>query len=200
MKNDPTTAPMVKEYKRQQVVQARAAKVPVKHLSGFETLGIAGTCTLYATDEGLVVERTQKRLVIPWERVEDVDAGTDEELRKRVTLTRVLALGIFALGVKKEKTQNFYVTIAIDTAVGLFSLNTGSKDNKANQSKARVFEAACKTRIKAAGVDTPKPVNVESAPVTSVADQLEKLAALHEKGLLTLEEFESQKAQILGNS
>lgn len=39
----------------------------------------------------------------------------------------------------------------------------------------------------------------ETGPPVDVASQIERLAALREKGLLTLEEFESQKRKILGN-
>ena len=37
-----------------------------------------------------------------------------------------------------------------------------------------------------------------AAPSASVADQLEKLAGLLERGLLTKEEFDSQKSSLLG--
>ena len=39
---------------------------------------------------------------------------------------------------------------------------------------------------------------VSAAPSASVADQLEKLAGLLERGLLTKEEFDSQKSSLLG--
>ena len=48
--------------------------------------------------------------------------------------------------------------------------------------------------LKAASQPAPRT----SAPVQDVAGQLEKLATLVEKGLLTKEEFDAQKAKLLG--
>jgi predicted membrane protein len=51
--------------------------------------------------------------------------------------------------------------------------------------------------IWAVGTEKEPVVINNQAPKASTADQLEKLASLKEKGLLTQEEFEAQKKQIL---
>lgn len=44
----------------------------------------------------------------------------------------------------------------------------------------------------------PGPGPAAPAPAIDIADQLERLAALRDKGVLTQEEFDTQKAKILG--
>jgi hypothetical protein len=45
----------------------------------------------------------------------------------------------------------------------------------------------------------PAPTPKENPSNVSVADELTKLAGLHDSGVLTNEEFSAQKAKLLGN-
>lgn len=134
-------------------VMAKAAvarsSVVVKYKAGLEDLGLFGKYSLFASGSGLVFEQTGRRTEIPWADIESVDAGTEDELRSRLTLTRVALIGVWALAAKKEKKQNFYVTITCKNSIGLFDL-VSSGNNQKVLSLAKAFSVTCNSRIRAA--------------------------------------------------
>jgi hypothetical protein len=52
----------------------------------------------------------------------------------------------------------------------------------------------------AARVALEKSPQQENSPTTSIADELSKLAELHTRGLLTLEEFQEAKSKLIQRS
>lgn len=68
------------------------------------------------------------------------------------------------------------------------------RDHEARMEELRMLTAAQKQRDQAAG-GAPGPA--EAPGVVSIAGELEKLAALKDRGVLTEEEFAAQKAAIL---
>lgn len=134
---------------RQGQAKAKATKsaVRIKYQAGMDDLSLRGSYNLFATDKALVLAQGAKRIEFSWKEVESVEAGTEDELRSRLTLTRVAAIGIFALGAKKEKKQDFFVTITTNNGVGLFDLVASGK-NKAVLSKAKAFSVSCNSKIR----------------------------------------------------
>ena len=60
-------------------------------------------------------------------------------------------------------------------------------------------EAACEKTAKSLPAAAPEPVEqAQAATPTSVADELAKLAALRDRGIITQAEFDAQKAKLLG--
>jgi hypothetical protein len=137
----------------------------------------------------------QDVIVIPWADLIEVEAGSEADLRSRVTVSRLLLTGIFAFGLKKERKKGFFISIANPSSLGLFEVNTSGSNNRANEKKARVFAAACNARIRSAN-----PAGIAKAEASSSTnyDEIEKLGELLNKGLLTQKEFDAKKKQILG--
>lgn len=111
----------------------------------------------------------------------------------RVTLTRVALTGIFALGLKKDRSK---VYIAVQLADGQQVLIEG----KAKEEKqARRF--ANQIQQTASHYESKRPV-VPSTPTSGATDdpieQIKKLADLRDAGVLTEDEFAAKKAEILG--
>ena len=196
-KKDPTIAKMIEDRRSQGKATLKKLKtlVVANHLAGFEGYGISGSCSLYAGEDGLeIIGGNKQKKVIAWNEIEEVDAGSEEDLRKRVTVSRVLLTGIFALALKKEKKKNFYITVSTKEAVGLFAINTVGKDNRASEQKAQIFATSCNSRIRSAGGGVQ--VQEDSSP--DILSQIEKLGDLLSKGLITQEDFNKLKSELLG--
>lgn len=197
--------PAMSEVLQQQKAEAKEAvnqikqtkSVLAKYEVGLESFGLSGSYNISSAQNGLVLKRTfgKEVVTIPWTDLLEVEAGSEADLRSRVTLSRVLLVGVFAFGMKKEKKKNFYVSIATPNSVGLFELNTSGNNNRDNEKKARVFAAACNARIKQ--VNPNVKVNVDTKQMSNI-EEIEKLGGLLEKGLITQAEFDLKKKQILG--
>ena len=178
--------------------QLRQTKfLAVKYDVGLEHLGLSGSYTLSTNQSGLVLKKSlgKESTTINWSDLLEVESGSEADLRNRVTLSRVLLTGIFALAIKKERKKGFFISIAMPMSVGLFEVNTAGRDNRANEKKARVFAAACNARIRAA---VPKYLIANSVISGLSYGDIEKLGELLSKGLITEEEFNLKKKQILG--
>jgi len=169
----------------------------VKYDVGLEEYNLLGSYSLYTTELGLEINKIfgKDKILIPWAEITEVEAGSEADLRSRLTVSRVLLTGIFALGLKKERKKGFYVSVATQNSIGLFEINTSLRDNRANEKKARVFAAACNTKVRSLN---PKQVSANKPSSSSNLEDINKLGDLLKKGLITKEEFDKKKKQILG--
>jgi hypothetical protein len=178
--------------------QAKQTKsLLAKYEVGLEHLNLSGSYNLSSVQSGLQLKRTfgKEAILIPWVDLIEVEAGSEADLRSRVTVSRLLLTGIFAFGLKKERKKGFFISIATPSSLGLFEVNTSGSNNRANEKKARIFAAACNARIRSAN-----PAGIAKAEASSSTnyDEIEKLGELLNKGLLTQKEFDAKKTQILG--
>ncbi len=169
----------------------------VKYLSGFDSYKLNGSYTIWAKLEGLELDKTfgKVKILMPWNELTQVEAGSEADLRNRVTASRLLLTGVFAFGLKKERKKGFYISILTDSSLGLFELNTSMRDNRENEKRAKIFTSTCNERIISAS--SGKKRNSAEVPSDSYAE-IEKLGELLEKKLITKSEFEKKKKQILG--
>ena len=195
-KNDPVVATMIEDrkIKNKALLKKLSQIVVVDHLAGFEEFEISRSCSLYPDEDGLHLNYGNKQVkIFEWKNIIEVNAGSEDELRKRVTLSRVLLTGIFALALKKEKKKKFYLTITTNNAVGLFEINTIGRDNRRSEQKAQVFSAFCNSKVRSAD-----PVDArDSTQNEDIFEQIEKLGKLLEKGLITEADFEKSKSSLL---
>jgi hypothetical protein len=169
----------------------------VKYDVGLEEYNLRGAYSLFTTDVGLELNKTfgKDKTVIPWDEITEVEAGSEADLRNRLTVSRVLLTGIFAFGLKKERKKGFYLSVATPNSLGLFEINTALGNNRANEKKARVFAAACNAKIRS---KNPSRGNLINASSTSDLGDIDKLGDLLKKGLITKDDFDRKKKQILG--
>jgi hypothetical protein len=122
----------------------------------------------------------------------EVTVDTAGQIDKRVTATRLILTGPFAFGLRKKKdSRELYLLIQADSgASGLFEVNP-DKGKKAREFAAKV-NARARSQRPASGAA------VASTPTEpDVADQLRKLGELRDSGVLTEDEFNAKKAQLL---
>ena len=171
----------------------------MRYQVGLEKLELSGQYTITTALEGLELENLlmrkskAKMITIPWSEIVAVEAGTESDLQSRVTVSRILLTGIFAFGMKKEKRQDFYVSIETKDSVGLFSLLNLNSANRVSESKTKVFAAACNARIRSANPSGSAKVEDSS----SALGDIEKLGDLLTKGLINQKEFDKKKKKLL---
>ena len=165
----------------------------VTHLGGLPELAENGIYTVVANNTGITFQTgTFKKtdfITYPWSEI-DASVGTEEELKERLTLSRIALVGPFAVFFRKKSTKvEYFLTISKGEDHGLFKVAPASNSNfKPVKSLIEMHQRVT-------------PVTPPSAfqPSTTVdpLDRLEKLARLLEQGILTQEEFDKKKAEIL---
>lgn len=117
----------------------------------------------------------------------DVAIEGRHDVNRRVTVTRLLAVGIFAFALKKksEEKEAFITVVLADRQEVVFHV----KSRSPLELKSKLAAAISQVRQ---GI-----ISATSMAGGSVADELSKLGELKEQGLITGEEFEAQKQKLL---
>lgn len=112
------------------------------------------------------------------------------DVDRRITATRLILTGPFALAFRKKKDhRELYLTV--ENAGSMFVVPVDPKKGE----EARRFAAKVNTIAPAA--ETPTPVT-SPAPAADMASQLAQLGQLHASGSLSDDEFAAAKAKLLG--
>ncbi len=173
----------------------KLGSLPVTYMGGYgEQKKASGSLTFYQKQTEFKNPMLNKKLwfTIPNSNVSDVAIEGKDEVNRRVTVTRLLGLGIFAFALKKKsKDKDAYITVVLaDGQEVIFHV----KDKAPMELKASLAKAL--SQVKQAGHAT---VAAPTAPQGSTADELAKLARLKGQGVLTQAEFDSEKSRILNN-
>lgn len=125
------------------------------------------------------------KFVIPNEQIANIAIEGSNTVSKRVTATRLLAVGIFAFAIKKKDNES-YLTIELkDGQEVIFKIKSlAPAELKAKLNKVLVNYKS-------------EPTTTVANSGSSVADELTKLTRLKEQGVLTEAEFNKEKARIL---
>lgn len=165
----------------------------VTHLGGLPDLKENAIYTMVADSTGITMQTGSLKKTnfksYPWTEI-DVSVGTEEELKERLTLSRIALVGPFAVFFRKKSSKvEYFVTISFDGNHGLFKVYPGSNSNF--KPVKTLIEMHQKT-----GGDAAPIARTPSNEIDPL-DRLEKLGRLLEQGILTQEEFDKKKAEIL---
>lgn len=129
----------------------------------------------------------QNNIEIYFSDINSINYDTLEQLEKRVTVTRLLTIGIFALAFKKKKKNiQKYLTVEFTDDTNITQIVAfGGVD--ANYLYSSMYDA----------YHQYKKNNKKLENVTSDYDELKKLKELLELNIITQEEFDFKKKQIL---
>lgn len=120
--------------------------------------------------------------------VVDIAIEGRHDVNRRVTVTRLLAIGIFAFAVKKKNEEKeAFITIVLSDGQEAVFHNKGKSPLELKSKMASAISHA-KQGIKK---------SASAIEHSSVADELSKLAELKKQGLITNQEFEDQKRKLL---
>ena len=128
-------------------------------------------------------------------KINDIFVEDKSRVSQRLTATRILTLGIFSLAAPKSRKIREYCLVidynddkGVNNAVFEFS-GTGALE------KANAAHKILRQHVTIKPNPKTKVVEVDSQ--SDIPAQIEKLAELKEKGILTEEEFESKKKDLL---
>ncbi len=94
---------------------ARISGPDVQYLGGHPMLPNTGTSTISFRERGFVICAPSKATANIYSTVKSVDVMDHEQISKDVTLTRFLAIGLFALAAKKKTvTHERYVKFIVE--------------------------------------------------------------------------------------
>lgn len=172
----------------QQQYRERAAKLPlalnVEYYGGYQDYEKKTKGKLFISQLNVVYMGGGNKFEIAKTDLKEIAVEGEEDVSRRVTVTRLLAVGIFAFALKKkQEIRDAYITLVT---------NGGSEV---------VFHVPDKSHIELKPKVLQK-IGILSAVtseqnISSAADELAKLAKLKEQGVLTQEEFDKKKAQLL---
>lgn len=127
-------------------------------------------------------------------------AATNQRLffiRKGSKDTLIKDLGVHQPNSLKYEVGSMFATISIVSGDSVVKITNVDND------QARAFCSKAATRLqasqKSAAVAVPPTLIIQAPQPIDLATQIERLAALKERGLLTQEEFEAQKRRLLGS-
>ena len=126
----------------------------------------------------------------------DARTETQQELESRVTATRLLAVGVFAFAFKKKSVHNHqYLTVTSTDPTKMATIVF--ETDAAAKIAAKIHAAAAPLQVKIA-----EGHRKDNAPPSSHAEEdipakLRQLAELRNQGILTADEFEAKKADLL---
>jgi len=152
---------------------------------------------IFVNKKGLFFDASMspKYFYIPIQNIIKSEFKNEEQISKDVTLTRLLAFGIFAFGLKKKRkeVQNYLVVTYDENGIE----NTIILESKNASALASAIIKARQLYAK----ENPQEQVLDHAADKSAAEdipgQIKKLAELMEQGILTQEEFENKKADLL---
>jgi len=189
-----------KSYQEQQQKSAelkdtrgvRLGALPVQYMGGYgDSRKANGIITFYQNQTEFSAVMSTK-FTIPNTQIRDILVEGKDEVNRRVTVTRLIAVGIFAFALKKKsKDQESYITLELTDGqeVILFVENKAPMALRAKLAKviSSVKQASSSHQV----------VSAQQSSKGSAADELSKLASLKEQGVLTQAEFDTEKAKIL---
>ena len=150
---------------------------------------------------GISLRKFKEIFTIPWEDVADITVEGPQEAEKRFTATRLIALGPLGLAFKKSKKGSKEAIITLTTVSGDQAVfHVAKKLPREIQPKLVPLALQIRTRVAAVREPTPpvaEPTPHNEAAAPDIAEQIEKLAALKEKGILTEDEYAAKKAELL---
>lgn len=164
---------------RLQKAAGASAELDAK-MSGVDTTGALFTGTSHESGRNAVVTLYPDRI----ERTKAASFGSLSKARQDVEVTPLRAVS----SVQAKKDGMMYTKVFVYASGNAIEF-------RFPHSEASHFKTVITDRIVAGS--SPAPVIAQPAQLVDVADQLLKLAALRDQGILTEEEFVAQKAKLL---
>lgn len=141
------------------------------------------TLNIEISDDGFSLGLFKKKFT-PWTEVNGIEIEGPGNVGSRITATRLVTLGVFALAAKKKSGETFVmITLKSGQVISMMFKKMNSGEIKSLFAPIMKFISAEENRA----------LNELSA-----SEQIKELASLMEQGLLTQEEFDAAKKQILG--
>jgi len=120
---------------------------------------------------------------------------TQGQLTQRLSATRILALGVFALAVPKQ-SGNMHTLVHVSAPTFELLYSPAGKVGAAQMKQLTRYVEYINNRSRELAPNAA-PID-QQPPTASLSDQLAKLAELHSAGALTDDEYATAKGHLLG--
>jgi len=170
--------------------------IGLNYLGGHpKATGAVKRCNLVVTAREIAIEKGPTiHSRVPLSDVSEVIVETEQEATRRLTATRMLAVGVFALAIPKKTPGSVLITIDTDQGPLIFEREKATKATVLRQMGPAMVMINKAVSARPEPIDPPAPA---ALPPPSVADELEKLVRLRDSGALTADEFDRQKRRLL---
>jgi hypothetical protein len=130
--------------------------------------------------------------VMPYNKIKSLNIETGE----RVTATRMLLVGIYAFALKKKDR---YLVVSFEDHNGMLQNPVfeggGITGSGIDRAQKEIYKRIEQARAQLTTIDQ-QPQQLQAATI-DVAEQIKKLGELRDQGLLTEQEFDSKKQELL---
>lgn len=149
--------------------------------------------TLYCFENQIEYKKRNNDFVIPASQIKHVEISGQQQMKSRITATRILALGVFSLAAPKRTTEKeaYVLFELVDGRSVLFQTTTSTPFDMQRKLANAVSHYNSQSTTSTAASQSEMASNADLG-------QLEKLAELKSKGIITEEEFRAKKKQLLG--
>jgi len=142
------------------------------------------TTNIQLDSDGFTLGTFRTKETHRWDSLKGLELDGPDNVNSRITATRLLTLGVFALAAKKKTGESY----------AFFTLSDGSpvviEFPKTSHAQLKAIFTPYMSKIAAQAL--------EEKPAQSSAEQLKEFASLLEQGLITQEDYDAAKKQILG--
>lgn len=153
-------------------------------------------CNLVITDSGININcGFNGNAFVSFEQITGIHYETSEQIEKRITATRLLTLGVFALAFKKKKknTEKYLTIDYTDNGLDNTILFNGPNSQVAH-SEAFNRLSSFKSTSELQNQNDSNQQNTFNDPY----EELKKLKELLDLEIVTQEEFDKKKKELLG--
>jgi hypothetical protein len=162
-----------------------------KYLGGHPDAKGEGEGTLKVKSTGILFRKGVQQFCMQIQDIIKVESKTNEQISKDVTLTRLIALGIFAFGLKKKRIDKHTYLVITYSDCGIENTILFETDH------AQTISGAIIKAKQQQEINNPKvSVNIQENTF-DIPEQIKKLADLKEQGILTEDEFQKKKDELL---
>jgi hypothetical protein len=146
-------------------------------------------CNLVIDSSGLTFSKFKPFAVYSWNNVKSVTIEGPDAVQKRITASRLLLMGPFALAAKK-KTGEAFVFLALKGGSEVIF-----KFPKKSEPEVKAIFAPFRKLI--TELESLTNEGDESAPKEDIVEKIKKLAELRDQGLISDDEFATKKTDLL---
>lgn len=166
----------------------------VKYAGGHRELSKACDGNLVITEGGLFFRPGLTQILhIPIENIINAEHVDDTQISKDVTLTRLLLVGIFAFGLKKKRKEEHHFIVIKHSDLGM-ECKLIFEHKKAPQCIAAIMQAK---QLMGVSSNKPKTITSDNLETSDIPEQIRRLSELKEEGILSEEEFQNKKIELL---
>jgi len=175
-------------------------KQGVNYLGGYpaRTAPASGVILAFSNTKVAVENASSVLFSVPLSTVTAIDIETEEEVRHRLTASRLLLVGVFAFAWKKRTPGSVMVTIETDNGQILFEVP--------KKTKPQVLSMLAEQRSRVASSPNPKPavtpaVTPSPAPAASktAKERLDHLEELRAADLVSDDEYTAKRSAIISD-